>query len=184
MRPEQYCRHVADVIFKCMFSNQNLDLNFTEFIRRAQLTISRHWLRQWLMRNGRWRNLFSHYRHFVRKTIGHGAVVISDIPTKLFLTINMRNYFIDYRRYIHILNRILDLAGHKSMEQQYMLSVLRSQHHACWCSATFVARISTGMVLTPKAELYRLRRKKSWNQFSRNLALPYHSFQLSNRFAL
>ena len=50
----------------------------------------------------------------------------------------MMNCFNVYKRYIHILNRILDLAWPKLMkltlEQQYMLSVLHSQYHACWCT--------------------------------------------------
>ena len=49
--------------------------------------------------------------------------------------------FKDYKRYIHILNHILDLAWPKEMkvtlEQQYMLSVIHSQNHACWCFGDF-----------------------------------------------
>ena len=57
------------------------------------------------------------------------------------LTLNMLNYYKDYKSYIHILNRILDLARPKLMqstlEQQYTLSVLHNQYHACWCSGDF-----------------------------------------------
>ena len=57
------------------------------------------------------------------------------------LTLNMLNCFKDYERCIHILNRILDLAGPKwvklTLEQQHMLSVLHSQYHACWYSGDF-----------------------------------------------
>ena len=41
----------------------------------------------------------------------------------------------------HIFKCILELAWPKMMkstlEQQYMLSVLHSQYHACWCSGDF-----------------------------------------------
>ena len=51
------------------------------------------------------------------------------------LTVNMLNY----KRHIHILNRILDLAWPKwmklTLERQFMSSVL--QYHACWCSGDF-----------------------------------------------
>ena len=57
------------------------------------------------------------------------------------LTVNMLNCLKDYQRYIHISNHILDLAWPKQMkltlEQQYMLSVLHSQYHVCWCSGNF-----------------------------------------------
>ena len=53
------------------------------------------------------------------------------------LTLNMLNHSKDHKRYIHILNPILDLASPKlaklNLEQQYVLSVLYSQYHACWC---------------------------------------------------
>ena len=56
------------------------------------------------------------------------------------LTLNMLNCFKDYKRYIHILNRILELARPKltklTLGQQYM-SVLHSHYHACWCSGNF-----------------------------------------------
>ena len=57
------------------------------------------------------------------------------------LTLNMLNCLKDYKRSIHILNHILDLAWPKwlklTLEQKYMLSVLYSQYHACWCSGDF-----------------------------------------------
>ena len=60
------------------------------------------------------------------------------------LTLNILNCFKDYKTYIHILNRILDLAWLKCMkltlEQQHMLSVLHSQCHASWCSGDFRAQ--------------------------------------------
>ena len=50
----------------------------------------------------------------------------------------MLNCFKDYKRYIHTSNHILDFAWPKLMKLtlkwQYMLSVLHSQYHACWCS--------------------------------------------------
>ena len=53
----------------------------------------------------------------------------------------MLTCFKDHKIYIHILNHILDLAWLKSMkltlEQQYMLSVLHDQYHACWSSGDF-----------------------------------------------
>ena len=52
-------------------------------------------------------------------------------------TLDMLNCFQDYKRYIHILNQILDLAWPKLikliLEQLYILSVLHSQYHACCC---------------------------------------------------
>ena len=57
------------------------------------------------------------------------------------LTLNMLDCFNDCKISIHILNRMLDLACPLSMkltlEQQYMLSVLHGQYHACWCSGDF-----------------------------------------------
>ena len=53
----------------------------------------------------------------------------------------MLNCFNDYKRYINIFNHISDLIWAKymkfSLEQQYMLSVLHKQHHACWCTGDF-----------------------------------------------
>ena len=57
------------------------------------------------------------------------------------LTLIMLNCLKDYKRYIHILNPILDLAWPNQMkltlEQQYVLSVLHNQYHACWCPSDF-----------------------------------------------
>ena len=57
------------------------------------------------------------------------------------LSMNMLICLKDYIIYNHIFNCILDLAWLKLMkltlEQQYMLSVLHSQYHACWCSGDF-----------------------------------------------
>ena len=78
------------------------------------------------------------------------------------LTLNMLNCFKDYKRYIHIVNCILDLAWPKLMkltlELHYMFSVLHSQYHACW---TLGASASAGMVLTPIAGIFRLHHQKS-----------------------
>ena len=56
-----------------------------------------------------------------------------DLLSNKFLKLKL-NYLKDYKRYIHILSRILDLAWPKQMkltlEQQYMLSFLHSQYHA------------------------------------------------------
>ena len=56
--------------------------------------------------------------------------------TEAMLILNILNCFQDYKRYIHILNRILDLPCHKHMkwtlEQQYMC-VVHSQYHS-YCS--------------------------------------------------
>ena len=53
---------------------------------------------------------------------------------------NMLNCFKGCKIY-HILNRFLELALLKYMklalEQKYMLYVLHSQYHACWCSGDF-----------------------------------------------
>ena len=55
------------------------------------------------------------------------------------LTLNMMNCFKDHKRYVHILNGILDLAWPKLMQLtlECMLSVLHSQYYACWCSGDF-----------------------------------------------
>ena len=62
-------------------------------------------------------------------------------PSKCLSTLNMLNCFEDYKRYIHILRRILDLAWPKltklTLEQQYIFHVLCSQYHACWCTCYF-----------------------------------------------
>ena len=50
------------------------------------------------------------------------------------LALNLLSCLKDYKRYIHILNCILDLAWPKMMkftvEQRYMLSIRHSQYHA------------------------------------------------------
>ena len=38
-----------------------------------------------------------------------------------------------------------------TLEQQYVLSVLHCQYHACWCSGDFGASASAGMVLTSQS---------------------------------
>ena len=56
----------------------------------------------------------------------------------MVLTLNMLNSFKDYKRCIHILNRFLELAWPKLiLKQHYMLSVINSQYHACWCPGDF-----------------------------------------------
>ena len=53
-------------------------------------------------------------------------------------SLNMLNCFKEYKRYIHVLNCILDLAWGSikcTLEQQYMFFALHSQYHACWCSS-------------------------------------------------
>ena len=73
----------------------------------------------------------------VTSSIGHNHCSCM----KVILTLNVLNCFKDYKIYIHIFNGILDLAWPKLMkltlEQQYMLSVLRSQYYACWCTGDF-----------------------------------------------
>ena len=68
-------------------------------------------------------------------------VLLIIIIRSMWLTLNMLNCFKDCEGYIHILNRILVLASLKLVkltpEQQYMLSILHSQYHACWCSGDF-----------------------------------------------
>ena len=80
------------------------------------------------------------------------------------LTFNMLNCFKDYKRYILILNCILDLAWHKEMKltlEQYMLSVLHSLYHACWRSVNFRSQDIIRHRLTPKAGIFRLQHQKS-----------------------
>ena len=81
------------------------------------------------------------------------------------LTLNRLNCFKDYKRYIHILNHILDLVWHEYMkltlEQQYMLTVLHNQYHACWCSGHFRSQGISRHRLTPKDGTLRLKHQKS-----------------------
>ena len=82
------------------------------------------------------------------------AAILSRPQCVLYqLTLDMLNCFKVYKRHIHILNCILDLAWPKWMKltltQQYMLFALHSQYHACWCFGD-LRRPWTGMVLTPK----------------------------------
>ena len=73
----------------------------------------------------------------------------------LQMCVNMLNCFKDYETYIHVFNRILDLAWSKelklTLEQQYMLSVLYSQYHACWCSGGFRSQGISRHGIDPKA---------------------------------
>ena len=83
------------------------------------------------------------------------------------VTLNMVNCFKDYRRYIHILNHILHLASFRYLKltpkQQYILPVLLSQYHVCWCSGDFRSRsiIRHGIdppkwnILSPSSEQLR-----------------------------
>ena len=56
-------------------------------------------------------------------------------------TLNMLNYFKDYKRCVHILNSILELPWPKQTkatpEQQHKLSALHGQYHACLCFDDF-----------------------------------------------
>ena len=67
---------------------------------------------------------------------------IYHINTLQALTLNMLNYWKGYKRYIEILNHILDFGWPKLMKlslsgKEYTLSVLHSQYHACWCYDDF-----------------------------------------------
>ena len=76
------------------------------------------------------------------------------------LILNMLNCFKDYKIYIHILYRILDLALPKSMsltlKQQCMMFVLESQYHACWCAGDFrsqsIGRHGIDHITSPASE--------------------------------
>ena len=60
-----------------------------------------------------------------------------------------------YIKYIHILNHIWDLAWHKmkfALEQQYMLSVLHSQYHVCWCSGDCRSQGISKCVIDPQSQ--------------------------------
>ena len=56
------------------------------------------------------------------------------------LTLNTLNCFKDHKRYIRILNHVLDLTWPKwmksTLEKQYM-SINHCQYHACWCPGDF-----------------------------------------------
>ena len=63
------------------------------------------------------------------------------LPLNLILTLNTLDLYKDYKRYIHILNCILEstwpMLMKLTLEWQYILSVLHSQYHACWCTGDF-----------------------------------------------
>ena len=71
-------------------------------------------------------------------------------------TLNMLNCFEDYKRCIHILNSILELACSKYMKstwkQQYMLFVFDSQYHACWCTGDFRSQGINSHSIDPKSQ--------------------------------
>ena len=72
------------------------------------------------------------------------------------LTLNMLNWLKNYKRYIHVLIHILDLTWPKkmklSLEQLYMLSVLHSQYHACWCTGDFRSQCISRHGIDPQSE--------------------------------
>ena len=80
------------------------------------------------------------------------------------LTLNMLSWFKNSKRYIHILERTLHLAWPKylklTLEPQYMLSVLNSQYHTCWCTGDFRSQCiirhgidsKTRIILSPASE--------------------------------
>ena len=84
-------------------------------------------------------------------------------------TLNMLNSFKVYKIYIHILNCILDFAWLKqtksTLEQQYMLSVLHKQYHACRRSGDFRSQGINSVVLNPKTGIFRLQHQKNWYFF-------------------
>ena len=73
-----------------------------------------------------------------------------------FLTLNMLNCFKVHKGYIHILNPILDLSWAKlmklSLEQQYVLSVLHSQYHACWRTGDFRSQCISRDGIDPQSQ--------------------------------
>ena len=73
--------------------------------------------------------------------------------------LNMLNCFKDYKRYIHILNHIwLDPSiWNKSLDQQYMLSVLHSQYCACWCPGDFRSQDISRHGIVPQAGIFHLK---------------------------
>ena len=68
----------------------------------------------------------------------------------------MLNFFKPYKKYVHILNHIFDLAWPRPMkltlEQQYMLFVLHSQYHACWCSGDFRSQCIGSRGINPQSQ--------------------------------
>ena len=53
----------------------------------------------------------------------------------------MQNFFKVYKRWMCILNNFSGLVQHNqikiTLEEDYMLPILYSQYHACWCSGDF-----------------------------------------------
>ena len=130
LRPRQNGRHFADIIFKCIFLNENVWISIEislKFIPKGPM----HNIPALVQIMACADQATSHYLH-------QWWLIYWRIYTSLGLTeltLNMLNCFKDNIRYIHILNRLLDLARPKmtklTLEPQYMLPVLHSQYHAC-----------------------------------------------------
>ena len=92
------------------------------------------------------------------------AMITKYLPAFQVLTLNMLNCFKVYKRYIHIVNPILDLAWTKwmkLMKQQWMSSVLHSQYYACWCSGDFRRQSISRQGIDPKARIIHPQHNKS-----------------------
>ena len=94
-------------------------------------------------------------KNFTRKGL-RCSVGLQSMDAFLLLTLNMLNCFKNYERYIHILNRVLDLTWPKLMaltlEQQYMLSALHTQYHACWWSGDVRSQSISRHGIDPQSE--------------------------------
>ena len=64
--------------------------------------------------------------------------------------------FKDYKRYIHILNHVLDLALDDTSCLSYTANTMPAD-----ALASLGASASAGMVLTPKARIFHLQHQKS-----------------------
>ena len=93
------------------------------------------------------------------------------------LTLKVRNCLEDYKRCIHILNRILNLARTKSMEltleQQFKLSVLYRLCHACGCTDAASASFVMVLAPTPKYSISNISRINTYGHFTH---LKYDNF--------
>ena len=101
-------------------------------------------------------------------------------PNTISLALNKLNCFIVCQRYIHILNRMLELAWPKKiksiLEQQYMFSVLYCQYHACWCSGDFRSQsISRHGILSQSQNI-----PSPASQYQNNVLWKYFGFTINS----
>ena len=117
---------------------------------RVQLMIFHNWFRQWLGTN---QATSHHLNQWWYSTLTHISITRPQ-------WVNMLNFSKYYKRYIHILNHILDLAWYKYMkltlEQQYMSNAADAM--PANALATLGTSALTSIALTPKYSTSRITR--------------------------